>query len=123
MAEVKDLETRILEAELAALNAEVKKGAEIIGAALGKYLPISEGRTSFGEAEKSLSKAINEMSWACTAYYAGYSLERKIPTFRPDGAFLEAVRSVAAKNFLERIAEIESIAFEAHDMADNASRG
>ena len=122
MAVIKDLEQRITEAEIAVLNAEIRKGAEIIGAALGKYLPVPGGDKEISEVAKGVSKSINEMSWAYSAYYGGYSLAKTAPDFRPDGLFLEAVRSFATQQFLERIAEIESIAHEAHGMAENTSR-
>lgn len=120
MFDIKNLEQRIVEAEIDALGEEIKKGVDIIANALKKYLPVPADTADRPTIREDLSGQINKMIWADLSYYAGYSLDAQTPTFRPEGLFLEAVRSRATAKFLERISEIETIAFEAHDMAGDA---
>ena len=120
MRDVKSLEQRIVEAEIANLGTEINKGVDIIASALRKYLPVPADSAERPAIREELSGQINKMIWADLSYYAGYSLVAQTPTFKPEGLFLEAVRSYATARFLERVSEIETIAFEAHDMADDA---
>ena len=119
---IESLETRIANAEIAVLAAELNRGTDIIAKALSKYLPVDvSGEKEGRPIAEEISAYINAMTWARVSYYAGYSLSTSATKDGFPKLFMDAVKSVACKQFLERIEQIEAIADEAHGLARRES--
>lgn len=122
---IKTLEQKITDAEVDVFKAEVRRGMEIVFAAIGKYLPVQPGEPEESYVLRDdLMKFVNSHFEATISgeYYSAF-VDKVRAVYNYDSqpvpdAIRAIIASYAAGQFVQRVAEIGSIAEEAHELAN-----
>ena len=121
---IKSLEQTITDSEVCVFKAEVRRGMEIVFAAIGKYLPVQpeEPKESYSLRD-DLMKFVNSHFEVTTSgeYYSAFVDKARAVYCYDSQPVPDAIRAIiasyAAGQFVQMVEEIGSIAEEAHQLA------